>query len=485
MSGDNKSKLPVKVAVIDSDSAMATITSKLLKVMGIPNVDIFLEADPGYAAIGDGTYDAAFIDWKLKGTASGLALLSRLRRQSMFVYLPVIVTSGVVKREDLRILQDYQCTRVMEKPLKQREQREVVAELTTIMDESKWYAANERQITHALNAASMDAGIALKAIENILSGAPNSAPFSMIAAKHLMNNNFLKESLELYNKALAKDPTFLPAYNGKAKVLTKMGKFKPALEVLKDAQKLSPQNIERLSLMGEIEISLKHPEQAVENFRKALGIDAKDVRAKVGLAVSEGMSKVVALQTSNANEDMSVAKMINNLGVNLARQGQYEKASKYYLMSFAFVATQDLQTRVSFNLGLGFKKWGKLPQAKYWLEKSRDISKGTFSKPERHLDELGHIVAVPGLGGSGPAAKVPPTPLKAAPVPVPAPKPSPKVALPDEDLSFLEEETVSIVASGQGPISNSAATAKALQSLTLDIDSAVAFDDSFVFDDPI
>ncbi len=172
---------------------------------------------------------------------------------------------------------------------------------------------------------------------------------------------------------------------------------------------------------------------------------------------------------------MSVAKMINNLGVNLARQGQYEKASKYYLMSFAFVATQDLQTRVSFNLGLDFKKWGKLPQAKYWLEKSRDSSMGTFTKTERHLAELVNIVAVAGLGE-------------------PSPTPSPaKIFIrdtpPAEDLSFLEEESVSIVPMGQGPTASASARAiaqaKALQNMTSDIDSIVDFDDSLVFDDQI
>lgn len=72
MSGEKNSKLPNKVAVIDGDSPMANITAKLLLDMGIPNVDIFLGADLGYAAIRDVQYDAALIDWKLRGSSSGL-----------------------------------------------------------------------------------------------------------------------------------------------------------------------------------------------------------------------------------------------------------------------------------------------------------------------------------------------------------------------------------------------------------------------------
>jgi tetratricopeptide (TPR) repeat protein len=491
MATDPKSPLPKKIAVIDSDAAMANLTEKHVKAMGADLVDVFIDPDLGYKSIRLGSYDAALIDWKLKGQTSGLALLSRLRRLPEFVYFPVIISAGVLKREDLRIIQDFQCTFVMEKPLRQKT---ITEEFQALKKESDWYQANEKNIANAFNTASMDPAMARLAIDKILASAPNSAPLAMIAAKHLMNHNYLDHAHDLYEQTLKKDPNFLPALNGKAKLYTKMGRYKEAMDTLKAAQKLSPQNIERLSLMGEIEISLKNPEAAIDNFKKALQVDQKDTKAKVGLAVAKGMTKAMELQTQAADEDMSVAKMINNLGVNLARQGQYEKAIKYYLMSFAFMGTKDLQARVSFNMGLGFKKWNKMPQAKFWLEKSVALSNGSFAKAANHLAGLEAIEGVAGLGGVAPKKQTQPQfepvskdtkPASPPPVPTPVPVAEPTSApdAPDEDLSFLEEESVANLSPANGPVSGT--PSKAFDSMVEEIDNLTEFSDDFVFDDKL
>jgi tetratricopeptide (TPR) repeat protein len=491
MAADPKQILPTKIVVIDSDAAMANLTEKHVKAMGADLVDVFIDADLGYKSIRSGSYDAALIDWKLKGQTSGLALLSRLRRLQEFVYFPVIISAGVLKREDLRIIQDFQCTFVMEKPLRQKT---ITEKFQALKKESDWYQANEKNIANAFNATSMDPAIVRLEIDKILASAPNSAPLAMIAANHLKNQNFLDHAHDLYEQTLKKDPNFLPALNGKAKLYTKMGRYKEAMETLKAAQKLSPQNIERLSLMGEIEISLKNPEAAIDNFKKALHVDQKDTKAKVGLAVAKGMTKAMELQTHAADEDMSVAKTINNLGVILARQGQYEKAIKYYLMSFAFMGTKDLQARVSFNMGLGFKKWNKMPQAKFWLEKSVALSNGSLEKAANHLAGLEAIEGVAGLGGVArkkqtqpqfdPASKeAEPASPHPNPTPAPVAAPTPAPVAPDEDLSFLEEETVSNLSTAKQPIAGTAS--KTFDSMVEEIDNLTESSEDFAFDEKI
>ena len=492
---DGNDYIPKKVAVIDSDAAMANLTEKHVKAMGSRRVDVYHDPDVGYKAIRSGDYDSAIIDWKLNGQTSGLAMLSRLRRSPDFVYFPVIISTGMIKREDLRIIKDFQCTKVMEKPLRQRTITQDFSELTA---ESQWLKTKEQEVKSALSNAATDPTQARAAVEKVLSTDPQSTPLAMIAARHLTNLNLLDQANELYDKALKQDPNCLPALNGRAKVFSKMGRYKEAMDTLQAAQKLSPQNIERLSLMGEIEISLRNPEAAIENFQNVLKVDSKDTKAQVGMAIATSMKNGTDIGTKPEDEEQSVAKVMNNIAVNLARQGQFEKAVKYYMMSFAFVGSKDLQVRVSYNMGLGFKKWDKLPQAKFWLQKSLQLSDGKFTKAANQLIGLEGITPMAGLGGRSKKSR--PTYVAPEKIDVKTPDPTPKPAMPappppsakaapapvEEDLSFLEEETVANSATKTGKGSGiSASTSKAFDSMVSEIDGIVEVDGDFQFDDSL
>ena len=247
---------------------------------------------------------------------------------------------------------------------------------------------------------------------------------------------------------------------------------------------------------------MRNPEAAIENFQNALKVDSKDTKAQVGMAIATSMKNGTDIGTKPEDEDQSVAKVMNNIAVNLARQGQFEKAVKYYMMSFAFVGSKDLQVRVSYNMGLGFKKWDKLPQAKFWLQKSLQLSDGKFTKAANQLIGLEGITPMAGLGGlskkSRPTYVAPekidvktldPTPKPAMPAPPPpsakaAPAPAPAPV--EEDLSFLEEETVANSATKTGRGSGiSASTSKAFDSMVSEIDGIVEVDGDFQFDDSL
>ena len=157
-------------------------------------------------------------------------------------------------------------------------------------------------------------------------------------------------------------------------------------------------------------------------------------------------------------------------------------------MSFSFLGAADLQWRVSFNMGLGFKKWNKLPQAKFWLEKAQQLSGGKDPKTARQLIGLEEIVAEAGIGkNSGSTAKnskgisgTKAVPSTATPMKTFSSEPSSKTA--DDDMGFLQEETV-----GSGFSQKSTANAQsdsAIQALMQDIDNIVDLEKDFaeVFD---
>ncbi len=434
-----------KIVVIDTDKGMANLTVQQVIAMVVEEVKVSHDPEEGYQAIRSGYYTGAIIDWKLKGESNGLALLSRIRRIPKFSFYPIIISTGFSKNEDLRIIADYPCTVVMDKPLKAKNIAENFAKLKSV---SQWYTVNDKNIKDAFSSPSLTPETALKLTDLLLSKNPTSIPLAMLVAKYLTKNNFDTLGLELCNKHLAPNPKNVAILNTKSKILAKIGDMRGAMECISIAQSISPQNLERLCLLGEIEISLNHPEAAIANFQKALAVDSQDAKSKIGLVMADGLKNG---SVSGSTDGASIAKMLNNLGAQLASSGQYQKAIKYYMLSFAFVGTQELQTRVSFNMGLGFKKWEKLPQAKFWLQKSLALSYGAFTKAIKHLEGLDHLVAKAGLDVDQNAAKevfrplAPQEPKKSPKVEkLAAASPPPKAAAKDpDDSDIFEEENIS------------------------------------------
>lgn len=438
-------RFPQYVAILDSDAATAAMTEKALRALGASRCEIFSTGEEGYQAFLSKHFDAAVIDWKLSGNVSGLAVLSRLRRRPQSVYLPVAFTAGQISSSELLLLQDFPCTISMLKPLRKPDLSNIMAKLTL---EQEWFMNSEEKISLLFNTAKFDAKKAFNGITELLATSPQPVPIAMIVADHFIDMKLYKEAGAIYDKVLKDDPNSLRALNAKAKLLSKQGKHKNAMALLKKAYSIAPKSIDRLALMGEIEISLKNPNAAIEYFQKALGLDSNDTRAKIGKAVAKGLHNVMGMKLSVDNCEPSIAKIINNLGVQLAQSKQYEKALRYYLISFAFLGDDDLRSRVSFNMGLSFKKWSKLPQAKYWLEQAAKLSAGKLAKANRQLMGLEDVISIAGLPQAPSNTLMPlslptsPTaPLAAMAVAVAQELPKPKPAVQDDPF---EEESVDL-----------------------------------------
>ncbi|MCX6124545.1 MAG: hypothetical protein NTV34_07315 [Proteobacteria bacterium] len=379
------------VVIIDSDSATAAQTEKILRELGVFQIEICKNGQQGLDAIRSGSFVAAIIDWGLKGTIPCYAILSRLRRSQSSLYFPIVIAAGMTKKEDLKMIEDFSCVKIVDKPVRRTS---IDESLRAVYAEKRWFVSNERRMSDVMNAVTKDPRAAVSSMSRILATSPNPGPIALIASRHLINQHSLIHAEAIYDDLLRKDPRNLQALNAKAKLLSKMGRKKEALAVLMRAFDISPKNIDRLGLMGDLEISLKHPQQAIDYFQSALGLDGQDLKSKIGMKVAQSYGVIVDLQISGSRDEPSVARLINNLGVHLSKNGQIERALKYYLTSFAFLDNQDVQSKVSFNLGLGYKKWNKLPQAKYWFERALGLAKGSYSKAERHLVEMTNIVSL-------------------------------------------------------------------------------------------
>jgi tetratricopeptide (TPR) repeat protein len=429
-------------AVIAEQDGIAPL-SGLLRKVGVARVDGFTSGNEGFNAILAGSVHGALIDWNLKGPISGLAILTRIRRLPEFGNFPIIILIDSHQRAEAALVQDFPCTAFIEKPISDKN---LNIALSSISRERDWYQTNVSKIENAIKSISSNPEIAAQSLINLLHSSPNPVPVAIIATRVLSEAGKHPQAHVLLQHALKRDPSNLQVLSALSRIYYAQGNFKAAIKALESAHKVAPKNIDRLNLLGELEVTLRKPESAIKSFQDALGMDQFYVWSKVGLTVAQTMKSNDSLISSFQDEDPSVSKIINNLGVVLARRGEFEKAIRYYLLSFAFLSDEALQTRVTFNMGLGFYRWGKQEQAKYWFERSQRLSHGSFLKAINFLATLKTVESRAGLPGPKQAIVQPPVAKVGQPMAQPKLEPKePMVHIRPEIVADTRSEAINLL----------------------------------------
>ena len=117
-----------------------------------------------------------------------------------------------------------------------------------------------------------------------------------MARIHVAQQNY-KKALVLYDRSIAMDPLYLKALNDKAKMLTTLGKWDQAKEIMVFLFSKGNSTWDDLNLMGFLLMKQDSLEYALEYFRK-----------------------VNQLSPQNP-------MVLTNIGVTMSRMGQYQKAN--------------------------------------------------------------------------------------------------------------------------------------------------------------
>jgi len=100
----------------------------------------------------------------------------------------------------------------------------------------------------------------------------------------------LKTAAQLYEQAIAGSKDSVAPHLALADLYEEIGKAQLAVGVLRDAEKLQPQNTEVLRALGNALVSVGEPAQAVDVFDRAATVDAADARLYNGKGVALDMT---------------------------------------------------------------------------------------------------------------------------------------------------------------------------------------------------
>ncbi len=378
---ENYSNNISSVLILDDDEVARNLIANHCNRIGIVDVATFENATDALKAIKSRRFDFIVSDWKLQGM-SGLTFFNRLRVLTEYRNTPLMVVSGFVNKDDFRLLREFPCTSLVEKPFTKVIFQKCVDSLVA---ESIWYSQNTTLVDALLQAVKFDGKKAEQLIREIAKKAPNPVPLAVLAAKRLVKNGMLDPAKNILKMIIKKDDRCVPALSELGKILHMNGEHLLALDYLRAAAKLSPHNIKRLCLLGEVELNLNDPEMARIFFAKALVIDPDSELAHAGMVVAENMDEFVSSPTSVPR---NFASLMNTMGIALVHNGQFSKGIEQYQSAMYFLESNEDNAKVAFNLGLGFLRWGKPKDALPWFRKSEQLIGDGHSKSAGYVQLL-------------------------------------------------------------------------------------------------
>ncbi len=385
MAKNLESELPQKILIVDDDQLLNSQVVSLLLDNGAANVDSAYDGESGWEMCLGGDYDFLVIDWKLP-LLSGLALFNRIRGVERLMGLPILVVSGLIQRLDFRLLQEFPCTRLLEKPFNHAA---FLRETAALRLEAVWYAKNTDKIDEIMDTVAADPDHASIELRRLAAQSPNPQPVMLLAARKMREAEHLEQAISLLKDVLEVDRGCVPAISELGRCLHLLGRYDEALQFLRRADALAPANVERISLMGEVELNNTDPSGATDRFNEALKIDKENRRARQGLRVAGTLSEMMHRPAGMHIKD-TFASLMNTMAVNLAHSGEYSSAVVKYEESFHFIAGKEASSRVAFNVGLAYLRWGKTRESYDWFVESAKRGKGKFTKAESYVEKLGN-----------------------------------------------------------------------------------------------
>ena len=374
-----------RILLIDDDDAFNSMLRDFLNVRaGITIVSVNNGTD-AWKTLRESHFSLVILDWKIPGVA-GFTLFNRLRTLPEYEKTPIMVSSGLLQQADFRLHEEYPCTLSLAKPYSEKEFNDSINRL---LADRKWYANHQDQLVKIMDGVLQKEKSAFDELQALLQkSSANTLPLSIMAARQARKAKDPKTAETLLRSVLKKKPDSVPAMFELAKVLLENERLLEAMTLLTAAQSLSPKNLSRAYIMGELSLNQCQPKAAESYFDAALQIDPEHQPSQRGKSLSSALQQQPTIDLTTGKTCQSLAAMINILGIALVRSGNYEAGIKRYEEALDFVRNSTDQARLSYNLGLGLTRAGRPHDAKKWYQESLRLSGGTLVKARTALNGL-------------------------------------------------------------------------------------------------
>jgi DNA-binding response OmpR family regulator/Tfp pilus assembly protein PilF len=163
------------------------------------------------------------------------------------------------------------------------------------------------------------------------------------------------KAMDVVDGILLQKPENLNAINHKGRLLLKLGRHDDALKYMEHADKLAPNNIQRINEMAMAYLAANKPDMSVKQMRELIRYhpDQPEVKFDMFAKLQEFGFDDHAINLCKATTDpLEVVRHYNNKGVALAKAGNVEGAIMEYERSLRFYPKYKENYRILYNIAL-------------------------------------------------------------------------------------------------------------------------------------
>lgn len=283
-----------------------------------------------------------------------------------YCHIPIMVVSDLVQKENFVLLKDYPLTGLIDGEFSLNA---FFLKYEILLNEYGWFEQNSKALDSIAVGLREDPIQTKKDFTDLLKTAPNPIPILNLGAQKYCDLGAPDEAELLLQQALKIDEDNSTAIMMLAKIYHGLGKHKDALALFAK-KKFSNKNVEKLLLLGEINLAEKNPDEARAIFVSALNIDAENATAKAGVLVADNMNQFLV---KNAADTLpkSFASLLNLVAIALVKSGQQAEGIEQYKAALAFMHDGPSQAKLMFNLG--WKRWRAIDR--HWAGECQYTSK--------------------------------------------------------------------------------------------------------------
>lgn len=195
-----------------------------------------------------------------------------------------------------------------------------------------------------------------KKIDDLFARFPHDARVKLEFGNLSLRRDQFQEAARLADDLLKKDGNNLRAMNLLSRAKMKLGHWDEALQLLNSAVILSPQNPERLIMIGDALYGKGDLDQALKAYQGAAAMDpdvANQANRGIGqIKLDQGhIEEALELFKSSVSEE-EAAGFFNNAAVQAARKEQFDEALKLYESALKALKSDKLKPTIYYNIAL-------------------------------------------------------------------------------------------------------------------------------------
>lgn len=374
-----KEILPLKrVLIVNSDANVNRMLMKFLSMRSVFEVDVRDTGLAGWNALQESDYDLVIFDWSIKDF-SALTLYNRIRSSPRLKIVPLMVISEQLSQKDFKLLDDDMLLTLGAVPLHERIFLDKIDFVVVSSVIAKKFLSPLCKIISDL----IREGALTKILPSMRDDLFFTSALKMVGDRFVQEENF-SFAERAYVASWSLGDRRLSVATAYAKVLHFQGKYEEAHKLLVTADAISPQNVERLCLIGEIDLAMNNLEEAEHHFSKALAIDPASVKPSAGKNIAKAMSESDE-KAAGPMPSEQFSSYLNMIGIHLSRSVQTDKALSYYNSALHFVHGNEKKAKLWFNIGMCHMRASDQEKAQNAFKKALDLSGGTLEKAAKYI----------------------------------------------------------------------------------------------------